>query len=43
MHGHSADVSAPTVQEVLQPGYRVPGRVLRAARVAVVEPDENAS
>ena len=41
MHGHSADVSEPTVQQVLQPGYRVSGSVLRAARVAVVEPDEN--
>ncbi|MBU4335942.1 MAG: nucleotide exchange factor GrpE [Actinobacteria bacterium] len=42
MHGHSGDVTEPTVQQVLQPGYRVSGRVLRAARVAVVEPDENA-
>lgn len=41
MHGHAADVTVPTVQQVLQPGYRVSGRVLRAARVAVVEPDEN--
>ncbi|HEY0119470.1 MAG TPA: nucleotide exchange factor GrpE [Cellulomonas sp.] len=38
MHGHSAEVSEPTVQEVLQPGYRTAERVLRAARVAVVDP-----
>lgn len=39
MHAHSAEVSAPTVQMVLQPGYRTADRVLRAARVAVVEPE----
>jgi molecular chaperone GrpE len=39
MHGHSDDVSEPTVQEVIQPGYRTAERVLRAARVAVVDPD----
>ncbi|MDM7829866.1 nucleotide exchange factor GrpE [Cellulomonas edaphi] len=39
MHSHSADVSEPTVQTVLQPGYRTAERVLRAARVAVVDPE----
>ena len=39
MHGHSADVTEPTVQQVLQPGYRTPSRILRAARVAVVDPE----
>ncbi len=39
MHGHSADVTVPTVQQVLQPGYRTAERVLRAARVAVVDPE----
>jgi molecular chaperone GrpE len=39
MHSHSADVSEPTVQMVLQPGYRTTERVLRAARVAVVDPE----
>jgi len=39
MHSHSADVTEPTVQMVLQPGYRTPERVLRAARVAVVDPE----
>jgi molecular chaperone GrpE len=39
MHGHSAEVATPTVQEVLQPGYRTTDRVLRPARVAVVDPE----
>jgi len=39
MHGHSAEVGEPTVQQVLQPGYRTADRVLRAARVAVVDPE----
>ena len=39
MHSHSAEVSEPTVQMVLQPGYRTAERVLRAARVAVVDPE----
>lgn len=42
MHGHSADVSEPTVQQVLQPGYLAGERVLRAARVAVVDPQPDA-
>ena len=39
MHSHSADVTEPTVQMVLQPGYRTADRVVRAARVAVVDPE----
>ncbi|AEE44599.1 nucleotide exchange factor GrpE [Cellulomonas fimi] len=39
MHSHSADVTEPTVQMVLQHGYRTPERILRAARVAVVDPE----
>ncbi|GIG41634.1 nucleotide exchange factor GrpE [Cellulomonas phragmiteti] len=39
MHAHSADVTEPTVREVLQPGYRTTDRILRAARVAVVDPE----
>lgn len=39
MHAHSAEVDAPTVQQVLQPGYRTAERILRAARVAVVDPE----
>jgi len=38
MHEHGDDVDRPTAQSILQPGYRVGERVLRAARVAVVEP-----
>jgi molecular chaperone GrpE len=37
-HGHSADVSEPVCSEIYQPGYRVGERVLRPARVAVLEP-----
>lgn len=39
MHGHSAEVTEPTVQQVLQPGYRMGERIIRAARVAVVDPE----
>jgi len=39
MHGHSAEVTETTVQNVLQPGYRFADRVLRPARVAVVDPE----
>lgn len=39
MHSHSAEVTEPTVQMVLQHGYRTADRVLRAARVAVVDPE----
>ncbi len=39
MHSHSADVTESTVQMVLQLGYRTPDRILRAARVAVVDPE----
>lgn len=39
MHGHAADVTEPTVQQVLQPGYKAGERILRAARVAVVDPE----
>ncbi|MDM8085918.1 nucleotide exchange factor GrpE [Cellulomonas cellasea] len=39
MHSHSSDVTEPTVATVLQPGYRAGDRILRAARVAVIDPD----
>jgi molecular chaperone GrpE len=38
-HGYSAEVSEPVCAEVFQSGYRVGDRVLRPARVAVVEPE----
>lgn len=37
-HGFSDDVAEPVCAEVLQSGYRVGERVLRPARVAVLEP-----
>jgi molecular chaperone GrpE len=37
-HGLSDEVSEPTAAEIFQPGYRVGDRVLRPARVAVLEP-----
>ena len=39
MHGHSPDVTESTVDRVLQPGYMAGERVLRAARVSVVDPE----
>ena len=38
MHSYSPDVTEPTCVRVLQPGYRIGDRTLRAARVAVAEP-----
>lgn len=37
-HFYSADVTEVTCADILQPGYRVGDRILRAARVAVAEP-----
>lgn len=39
-HGHSAQVSEPTCVTVLMPGYRMGERILRPARVAVMEPEQ---
>jgi molecular chaperone GrpE len=39
-HALSPDVSEPSCAQIYQPGYRVGDRVLRPARVAVVEPGE---
>jgi molecular chaperone GrpE len=38
-HGFSSEVSEPVCAEILQPGYRVGERVLRPARVGVLEPE----
>ena len=38
MHSQSAEATGETVQQVLQPGYKVGDRVIRPARVAVVGP-----
>lgn len=40
MHGYADDVEVPTCTQILQPGYRIGERVIRAARVAVAEPTE---
>jgi molecular chaperone GrpE len=39
-HGYSPDVSVSTAGQVYQPGYRLGDRVLRPARVGVVEPED---
>lgn len=38
MHSHADDIEVTTVVQVLQPGYRAGEKVLRAARVAVADP-----
>nr|WP_036405545.1 nucleotide exchange factor GrpE [Microbispora rosea] len=43
LHSYSAEVTEPTCVEILQPGYRINDRILRAARVAVAEPSEDAA
>lgn len=43
LHAHADGLSGPTCVEILQRGYRVGGRVLRPARVAVAEPDPAAT
>ena len=37
----SADVTEPTVHHVAQPGHRLGGRVVRAARVIVAQPEDH--
>ena len=38
-HDVSKDVSEPTASKILQPGYKFKERVIRAARVAVTDPE----
>lgn len=40
MHQHSAEVTQTSVGEVLQAGHRVGDRIVRAARVVVVDPEQ---
>ncbi|MCW2914942.1 MAG: GrpE protein [Actinomycetia bacterium] len=40
LHSYSTDVTETTCVDILQPGYRIGGRILRPARVAVAEPAE---
>ena len=42
LHAHADGIDGPTCMEILQPGYRIGERVLRPARVAVAEPNEEA-
>jgi len=37
-HDYGDDVSLPTAQTIMQPGYRIHNRVIRPAMVGVVEP-----
>jgi molecular chaperone GrpE len=39
MHGHSPDVTTTTVDVVAQAGYRIGERVVRPARVTVLDPE----
>lgn len=39
MHGHSPDVTTTTCQHIVQAGYRIGERVVRAAKVTVVDPE----
>ena len=38
-HETSSEVTQPTATKILQPGYKFKERVIRAARVAVIEPE----
>lgn len=40
LHRQSADVTTPSVDAVVESGYKIGGRVIRAARVVVVSPVE---
>jgi molecular chaperone GrpE len=40
MHGHSADVTETTCSDIISAGYRIGDRVMRPARVTVVDPEQ---
>ncbi len=40
MHGHSPDVSTTTIEVVAHAGYRIGDRVVRAAKVTVLDPED---
>jgi len=42
MHAQADGLTGPTCVTILQPGYRIGDRIIRAARVAVAEPEESA-
>jgi molecular chaperone GrpE len=41
MHGHSPDVTTTTVDLVAHAGYRIGDRVVRAAKVTVLDPEQD--
>jgi molecular chaperone GrpE len=43
LHDTSPDVTTSTATKILQPGYKFKERILRPARVAVTDPEENTS
>jgi molecular chaperone GrpE len=43
MHAHSPDVTTTTCQNIVHAGYRIGDRVVRPARVTVVDPEPAAS
>ena len=43
MHAHSPDVTTTTCQDIVSAGYRIGERVVRPARVTVVDPEPAAS
>ena len=43
LHAHAVGIDGPTCVEILQPGYKVGDKVVRPARVAVAEPDLDAT
>ena len=42
MHGHSPDVTTTTCQTIVSAGYQIGDRVVRPARVTVVDPEPEA-
>jgi molecular chaperone GrpE len=42
MHSHSPDVTTTTCQQIVSAGYRIGERVVRPARVIVVDPEPDA-
>jgi molecular chaperone GrpE len=42
MHAHSPDVTTTTCQDIVSAGYRIGDRVVRPARVTVVDPEPEA-
>ncbi len=43
LHDTSPDVTTSTATKILQPGYKFKERIIRPARVAVTDPEENTS